>query len=363
MTPIDTTSTAVLRRTWLLVAPRARSRADSRWRWAATTENVLWMLNAATRTATPLNTTRNVRSMPRKSSLMACVCSPVSSAPVMASTPSGNARWTDLARASGSTPSSAATSTWDTRSCPSVRYRRASSSENHTFVAVPALSSSPNTAIPTTVTSTGAGVSTTVLLPIPRPPVRAEALSMTISPGAAGNAPSASEYGLSTSSSIQLPARVGGPSPPSRAPSAPSNWPMPVIEPAARATPSTARTRSTSARSRVPRAAESPEPTSAADRATTSVPAFTVLKRRSNPWAMDSPSMRVPARKATPSTTAEQVASRRRRWARRPEMAIFHMVGPQSPRALRRSSTAEGVGRPVRWSTMRPSARNTTSSA
>ena len=36
------------RRTWRREAPMARSRADSRLRWATRIENVLWMLNVAT---------------------------------------------------------------------------------------------------------------------------------------------------------------------------------------------------------------------------------------------------------------------------------------------------------------------------
>ena len=47
---------------------------------------------------------------------------------------------------------------------------------------------------------------------------------------------------------------------------------------------------------------------------------------------MVSPSTRVPARKATPSTTAEQVASRRRLWAPM-DLRVVRHIGAQLPRA------------------------------
>ena len=47
----------------------ARSRADSRLRWAATIEKVLWMLNDATSRAMPANTSSIVDMIVRKSVL------------------------------------------------------------------------------------------------------------------------------------------------------------------------------------------------------------------------------------------------------------------------------------------------------
>ena len=88
-TPTMSASAATPTITWRREAPIARIRADSRVRWATRIENVLWMLNAATTIAMPAKTSRIVRKKPRKSLSMSFCCSAVSSAPVIASVPSG----------------------------------------------------------------------------------------------------------------------------------------------------------------------------------------------------------------------------------------------------------------------------------
>ncbi|MBP2053858.1 hypothetical protein J2Z21_006860 [Streptomyces griseochromogenes] len=81
----------------------------------------------------------------------------------------------------------------------------------------------PKVARPTMVTSTGSGVRRVVVSPIFRPPFFAAPRLTTTSPDFAGRRPSASRYGLSFGSVIQLPARVGGPWPPTGLPSAPTS--------------------------------------------------------------------------------------------------------------------------------------------
>ncbi len=84
----DSTTTAVS--TWRRDAPRARSSADSRVRWATTIDSVLWIVKVATSSATPANTSRNTSKKSRKSAAMSASSSAVSVAPVTASSPSGN---------------------------------------------------------------------------------------------------------------------------------------------------------------------------------------------------------------------------------------------------------------------------------
>ena len=87
--PIATASTRAPPRTWLRPAPMARSRADSRLRWAARIVNVLLMLNVATTRATPANARRKFFRKPRKSPWRSFSCSAVSSVPVTASASAG----------------------------------------------------------------------------------------------------------------------------------------------------------------------------------------------------------------------------------------------------------------------------------
>ena len=74
-TPTTSASSTTEPSTWARVAPMARMSADSRLRWAATIENVLWMLNEATSRATPAKTSSIVRMSERKSSSMPFSCS------------------------------------------------------------------------------------------------------------------------------------------------------------------------------------------------------------------------------------------------------------------------------------------------
>ena len=115
------------------------------------------------------------------------------------------------------------------------------SSVNAVNVVWPSPSAEPNVAMPTIVTCTGSGVWTVVVSPM---------LQVAVVGGApvdddlvvgAGARPSASRYGLRSGSSIQLPASVGGPFPPSPSPFLPTSWPKPSMEASAAATPSTPR--------------------------------------------------------------------------------------------------------------------------
>ena len=110
-TPTTRASAATPTITWRRDAPMARIRADSLVRWATRIENVLWMLNAATTIAIPAKASRIVLKNPRKSFSTSCSCSAVSSAPVIASSPSGRLAAMRLSRSVALTPSPARTST------------------------------------------------------------------------------------------------------------------------------------------------------------------------------------------------------------------------------------------------------------
>ena len=101
--------TAVM--TWRREAPIARSRADSRVRWATRIENVLWMLNVATTSAMPANASRIIENMSRKSAPISSFCSAVSSSCVSASMRAGSCSVISWRSVSWLTPSSAATRT------------------------------------------------------------------------------------------------------------------------------------------------------------------------------------------------------------------------------------------------------------
>ena len=88
-TPTTIDSPASDQNTWRRSAPIALSSADERWRWAAMIENVLLMLNVATRSATPANTSRKMRRKPTKSALISSFASSTRSLPLITSTPSG----------------------------------------------------------------------------------------------------------------------------------------------------------------------------------------------------------------------------------------------------------------------------------
>ena len=101
-TTSDSMTTAV--NTWRREAPSARSRADSRVRWATTIENVLWIVNVETSTATPANIRRKVSKKSRKSAAMSASSSAVRVVPVTASMPEGSVGWTAATSCSGETP-------------------------------------------------------------------------------------------------------------------------------------------------------------------------------------------------------------------------------------------------------------------
>jgi hypothetical protein len=149
---------------------------------------------------------------------------------------------------------------------------------------------------------------------------------MTTSPGASGARPSAICQGLILGSAIQFPAWVGGPLPPNGSPSDPTIWPIPEISGAAVATPSTVATSSTTEASSRPRSLSSSLPTSMLLRTIASVPALASPYMSPKPVSIVSPSTSVPDRNATPSTTAELVASRRRLWAPMLRIVVLHMT-------------------------------------
>ncbi len=109
-TPTTIDSPASDQNTWRRSAPIALSSADDRWRWAAMIENVLLMLNVATSSATPANTSRKMRRKPTKSALISSFASSTRSAPLITSTPSGVTSAMRATSASWLTPSSALTS-------------------------------------------------------------------------------------------------------------------------------------------------------------------------------------------------------------------------------------------------------------
>ena len=118
-------------------------------------------------------------------------------------------------------PLSARTSSEVTSPGRPVMCSSAPARENPVKVVGPRPSAPPKVAMPTIVTSTGSGVATVVVSPTARSPSLAAPRLMTTSSAVAGARPSTSSKGLSSGSSIQLPARVGGPFPPSFSPSAP----------------------------------------------------------------------------------------------------------------------------------------------
>src|SRR5262245_29043137 len=172
--------------------------------------------------------------------------------------------------------------------------------------------------MPTISTSMGAGVMTTAASPTPRSPSVAAFRSITTWPGASGAWPSAMRQGLSSESSTQLPARVGGPSPPIGSPSPETIWGMPSMAGSGAATPPTARTSSTVEAGRGWRCSKSSSPKLVSPRTTASVPALDRSNRSSKPASIVSVVVRVAARNVTPSTTAVHMPSSRRLWAHRP---------------------------------------------
>ena len=172
-TPTTSASSTTEPSTWARVAPMARSSADSRLRWAATIENVLWMLNEATSRATPAKTSSIVRISERKSSSMPCSCSALSAV-------AGDRLDADGERPS---PTPAASSSWldaglggdaGSRS-PRADRRRAGgwrrSAAKPVKVLPAMLSDVPKATMPTISTGTWSGTSTVVVSPTASSPV------------------------------------------------------------------------------------------------------------------------------------------------------------------------------------------------
>lgn len=316
VTATTAASTRVAAVTWLRAAPRARSRAFSRVRWATTMAKVLWIEKVATSRAMPEKTSRKVVKRVRNWLEIMSVFSAADSCPVMASTPSGS---TGVSRSTSSRwPTPGPARTWMLAASPgrAVRYFSASARVMPVKVTWAMPSSPPKVARPTTVTSTGSGVRRVVVSPIARPPFSAVPRLTTTSPDFCGARPSARRYGLSSGSVIQLPARVGGPWPPIGSPFAPTSWPAPWMLGAAAVTPgtrSTVRTRSVPTGCRTPWLSPGVVMASAL-RTTASVPPAALPNRVSKLARSVSPMTRVPVRKATPRTTARNVPAKRRLW-------------------------------------------------
>jgi hypothetical protein len=96
------------------------------------------------------------------------------------------------------------------------------------------------------------------------------------------------------------------------------------------ATPPTAAMVPASERSTRPRSGKSPPPTWTLERTSASVPALALARMPANPVVSVCTSTRVADRNATPSSTAEQVASRRRLRAAMDLRVIRHMVSSRA---------------------------------
>ena len=215
--------------------------------------------------------------------------------------------------------------------------------------------------MPTTVTSTGCGVSTVVRSPTARSPSLAAPRSMTTSPGAWGARPSARRYGLSAGSSIQLVPVVGGPSPPMR---------LAVL--------AEERRRALDRGDGGAHAGDggdvvddggvdgvadgvvAEQPNVSGLRTTTSMPCVGIGEAPVKPARMVTPRTSVAARKATPRTTARDVPMSRRLRAQRPDVTTLNMIRLRT--AFMRSRMRSGEGVAIE-STIRPSSRNSTVSA
>ncbi len=104
--PTASASVTTDRLIWRREAPRARSRASSRLRWATRIEKVLMMRKTPTTSEIPANTSRNVCRKPRISSRVSWFFLTYSS-PVRASTPAGSTFWAASASCCCETPSAA----------------------------------------------------------------------------------------------------------------------------------------------------------------------------------------------------------------------------------------------------------------
>jgi hypothetical protein len=131
-------------------------------------------------------------------------------------------------------------------------------------------------------------------------------------------------------SSIQLIAMVGGPLPPRSVPSAATICAVPSITGRTRSTPSMTAIPSASEPSSVERRIMSSEPKTVELRTVTSSPAFCSAYSDPSPDRNVSARVRVANKKATPSTTAVEVAINRRRRAQRSRRAKRNMVRPRA---------------------------------
>ena len=210
--------------TWRREAPRARSRASSRLRWATRIEKVLTIRNDPTTSEMPAKMSRKiVRKLiaSRRSSAAASA----SESPVTASNPSGSTSATWSRSSAWVTPSAAVTHTSLKASSPSRNSSWAAPVSKAARVAPLREPPSGKSAIPTRVGSRLA-VSSPVIIgttsPTDHPDLYAVSASRTTSPGPCGSRPSVIarlRRPLPAGASDQLPPIEGGPKPPIGSPS------------------------------------------------------------------------------------------------------------------------------------------------
>jgi hypothetical protein len=243
--PIRSASLATTARICRRVAPSVRSSANSRVRSATVIENVLKMMNAPTSSAAPANaSSAGVRKLPI-SELMSAAVSSALSRPVETSTRSpGRVVWIRRTSSSGDTPSRAL-ATIDVTSPSRSNQRCTSASGADTTPASPIEETPPRSYTPTTRTfSTPSRVAIPTRSPTSTSFDSAVSRSIDTSPGASGTSPSRLVVG-SNGFGVTVVTRNGAPpvslkSPSTIRPAGDSSCP------AALATPSTRRTRSTS---------------------------------------------------------------------------------------------------------------------
>ena len=217
--PRTSASTSTEPVTWRRLAPRARSSASSRERWATRIEKVLTMRKAPTTRATPAKTSRKVSRKPIASCRSAALDSAASS-PVTASRSPPSTSRTCSASSSWLTPSAAVTHTSVQASCPPRKSSCAVAASKAARVAPLSDPPSAKSARPTSVGSTRAcspGVWIGTVSPTAYPARSAVRVSSTTSWGPWGARPSTitrPSRPSTAGASLHPWPRAGGPKPP-----------------------------------------------------------------------------------------------------------------------------------------------------
>ena len=180
-TPSVSASATTDASTWRRLAPRARSIANSRRRWATVMLKALKMMNAPTKTETPANArSTGVRNEPIASAVSA-VASAAACSPVLTLTPAGMAALTSAASSLGVTPGSAETEM--PLILPGSPPQRCTSCRRPATTMVPPMEpDSPHSNTPATLTSSRpAGPATVKVSPGLRPALSAKLLMIATS--------------------------------------------------------------------------------------------------------------------------------------------------------------------------------------